>query len=203
MKRIDQQEIENENKNETGAVLPQGPPQENPSWENDPNTKRTYETSYNLIRGVAEPILRHLILGFLLLRAQVARRKSSGSHTRQQSGDRRLGGGGIVKESMVHNKGRTLGQGGRRFMGGCSTLTDTFQGTHILPWKLVTRLLSSLEERAMGTGLSPTDWPGLRRRPRRSTFLSFCSLSGSCLTRGDRGPNSRSSCFSKDLLIPG
>ena len=133
MKRIDQQEIENENKNETGAVLPQGPPQENPSWENDPNTKRTYETSYNLIRGVAEPILRHLILGFLLLRAQVARRKSSGSHTRQQSGDRRLGGGGIVKESMVHNKGRTLGQGGRRFMGGCSTLTDTFQGTHILP----------------------------------------------------------------------
>ena len=55
MKRIDQQEIENENKNETGAVLPQGPPQENPSWENDPNTKRTYKTSYNLIRGVAEP----------------------------------------------------------------------------------------------------------------------------------------------------
>lgn len=51
MKRIDQQEIENENKNETGAVLPQGPPQENPSWENDPNTKRTYKTSYNLIRG--------------------------------------------------------------------------------------------------------------------------------------------------------
>ena len=80
MKRIDQQEIENENKNETGAVLPQGPPQENPSWENDPNTKLTYKTSYNLIRGVAEPILRHLILGFLLLRAQVARRKSSGSH---------------------------------------------------------------------------------------------------------------------------
>lgn len=41
MKRIDQQEIENENKNETGAVLLQGPPQENPSWENDPNTKLT------------------------------------------------------------------------------------------------------------------------------------------------------------------
>lgn len=98
MKRIDQQEIENENKNETGAVLPQGPPQENPSWENDPNTKRTYKTSYNLIRGVAEPILRHLILGFLLLRAQVARRKSSGSHTRQRSGDRRLGGGGSSKK---------------------------------------------------------------------------------------------------------
>ena len=101
MKRMDPQEIENENKNETGAGLPQGPPQENPSWENDSNTKRTYKTSYNLIRSVAGPILRHLILGVLLLRAQVARRKSSGSHTRQRSGDRRLGGGGTVKESMV------------------------------------------------------------------------------------------------------
>lgn len=49
MKRIDPQEIENENKNETGAGLPQGPPQENPSWENDSNTKLSYKTSYNLI----------------------------------------------------------------------------------------------------------------------------------------------------------